>query len=120
MLCIAGVYSCNNLLKTNDVVVTLTLAQFQNVQKVEFYKDQRLVKTVKQNELSKNSLGEFVSASTKLEFSYGGSGEHTCKICVFTLEDTLCTELYTEGGYRPELTFDRDTLIIKEFTGGFY
>ncbi|MHB1277072.1 MAG: hypothetical protein ACYC1Q_01590 [Bacteroidia bacterium] len=95
-----------------DVIISLELKSLNKVTRVSFQKDYEAHKLLDKSDLEQYKTGEFISLSTNIEYSYEGSGEHTCTICIFTISDTLCTELYTEKGYRPQLLYDGDSLIV--------
>jgi len=77
----------------DDVIVNLEVLDSEGITKIEFQANGS-VDTVSSEELEKYKT---------VSFGFDGQGEGTFKVCVFTVSDTICSEHYVEGGYRPEL-----------------
>lgn len=118
--CQASSYNSNATTK-NNVIITLHLNSIHNVLFVEFKPNHQPPTTLTKNSLNQGKLGEYVSTNNAIEFSFPGAGEHSCKIRVVKNDGTFVEqELYTEGGYRPVLTFTGDSLVVNESMGNLY
>lgn len=91
----------------DDVIVNLEVLDNTGIMKIEFQSNGSL------EGVSSEELEKYKSVS----FGFDGKGEGTFKVCVYSASDTICSEHYVEGGYRPELTCTREKVEVKEHIG---
>ncbi|MCX2743779.1 hypothetical protein OO013_07880 [Mangrovivirga sp. M17] len=90
-----------------DVIVSLEVLNPEGINKIEF-------QTIENSEtITSADLQNYKSIS----FGFNCKGEGLFKVCIYTNNDTICSEHYVEGGYRPELTCTKDKIAVKEHIG---
>ena len=94
----------------DDVIVDLKILNKQGINKIEFQAN-GIIETVESADLK---IYESVS------FGFDGKGEGTFKVCVYSVNDTICSEHYVEGGFRPELTCKNEKIEVKDPIGFGY
>ncbi len=88
-----------------DVQVLLEVEDSKEIHKITFQAGDSL-QTVLQSQLT--------SFDTIL-FSFDEEGEGTYKVCVYSINDTICTEQYVENGYRPKLKCTTNKIEVIDF-----
>jgi uncharacterized protein YcfL len=73
----------------DDVIVNLEILNDEGISKIEFQANGN-IETVKSTDLN-----NYKSVS----FGFNGKEEGTYKVCVYSINDTICSEHYVEGGY---------------------
>ena len=91
----------------NDVIVSLEILNYKGINKIEL-QGNGSVKMIESTDLLNYKT---------VYFGFEGKGEGTFKVCVYSTIDTICSEHYVEGGYRPELTCTKDKIEVKDHIG---
>ena len=94
----------------NDVIVTLKIEGNEKIKKIEFSSNNNFI-TINKKELTEKN---------ELIYKFKNEGEGTFKICIYKLNDTICSEQYVEKGYEPKMKFEKDNLIVTDFFGTEY
>ena len=90
----------------NDVKVTLNIEENpEDIVKIEFLSNNNIV-LVDKKEIEKKDV---------IIYSFNNKGEGVFKVCVYKLNDTICSENYIEKGYEPKLKLEKDSLIVIDF-----
>ncbi len=100
----------NNILtigKENDVEVTLSIEDKRDIKKIGFYS----------GENSEFIDEKRIDSYNRIIYNFENKGEGTFKVCIYKINDTICTESYVEKGYTPKIEFVKDSLIITDFIG---
>jgi hypothetical protein len=106
--------SCNSHSNTileigngNDVIVSFEILDNNGIDKVVF----------RANGKSEVVSSENLSNYSVVKFGFDGKGEGTFNICVYNKTDTICSEHYVEGGYRPKLKYIDNRIDVDDHTG---
>jgi hypothetical protein len=91
----------------DDVIVSLEVLDKTGINKIEFQADGN------SEVASEKDLRNYKNIS----FGFDGKGEGTFKVCVYSNSDTICSEHYVEGGYRPVLKCNAKTIDVENHTG---
>jgi len=90
-----------------DVIVLLEVLDNEGIEKIEFQSNGGI------EIASAEDIKEYKSIS----YRFNGKGEGTFKICVFSESDTICSEHYVEGGYRPKLKCTAKQIDVDDHIG---
>lgn len=90
--------------KGNDVIVELDIVEKKGISKIEFRTGGGIVEEVNSEQLKTYGI---------IYFGFNGTGEGTFEVCIYSSNDTICSEQYVEGGYRPRLSCTKDQIIAK-------
>ena len=93
----------------SDVVVTVTLTEKEGLQSVWFEANDENF------QVSRDEL----EAVDQIVFGFTCAGEGEYSICVYGESDTICEEGYVENGYRPELEWTGEEILITSFGVGY-
>jgi len=93
----------------SDVVVKVTLTEKEGLQSVWF----------KANYENFEISREEIEAVDQIVFGFTCAGEGEYSICMYGESDTICEEGYVENGYRPELEWTGEEILITSFGVGY-
>ena len=91
----------------DDVLVSLEVLDKEGINKIEFQANGTA------EIASENDLKTYKNIS----FGFDGKGEGTFKVCVYSMNDTICSEHYVEGGYRPRLKCNAKSIDVESHIG---
>ncbi|HCS19870.1 MAG TPA: hypothetical protein DIW47_04805 [Bacteroidetes bacterium] len=97
----------------DNVWISVELRSIDKIKGVSFQKNFGVIHYIDKQDFDLPDYGEFISASINVEHSFKTKGESTCKVCVLTTIDTICSELYVEKGHRVHVNFENDTLTVQ-------
>lgn len=107
---LTGCSSDNRTLKLgkgDDVIVNLEVLDKAGIIKIEFQANGN-IEAMNSDDLENHKI---------VSFGFENKGEGTFKVCVYSLNDAICSEHYVEGGYRPELTCTKKEIEVKKHIG---
>lgn len=102
--------SCDNNNSTlelgngNDVLVLMEVSDKQGINKIEF----------QANAVTEIATEDNLKNYKNILFGFEGKGEGTFKVCVYSISDTICSEYYVEGGYRPKLICTANSIDVED------
>jgi hypothetical protein len=94
-----------------DVIVTVEIVNLENIENIEFFDG---------NGKSYLVSSEKLKNVCEIKFGKDGGGEGTFTLCIYSKVDTICTNHYVEGGYRPRLKIVDYSIFMIEPTGSSY
>ena len=91
----------------DDVLVSIEVLNKEGINKIAFQANGS-TEIASENDLKKYK---------NISFGFDGKGEGTFKVCVYSLNDTICSEHYVEGGYRPKLKCNAKSIDVESHIG---
>ena len=111
-LILCALLSCSNnqhlkLGDSDDVVVNVEIRDKSDIKTIVF----------RANGLSQILNPTDLDQYTSISFGFDALGEGTFTLCVFSANDSICSEHYVESGYRPKLSCTANEVNVKTHLG---